>query len=346
MKKKLIAAGIAWFSLVGLASAQSAEVSDAVALWLTGNDAASLPALANDAKAGDITAQLILGQVDRDTIPGGYSDYLLGLSRTERAALLRADAADGSTVNWLLTFSDADKAALGDALFWYEANLDPIDAALDLQRVNEKSMAELVLWRTVNNGKFNLVQTLPADNGGLATSGFMAWVVAYFAGENRTINISNFLADERQEKVPGLLALKRLERVLGLGGNFSVGLNELITVMLGHGNSLPETADLVTLNAHLKRLAEVDPRVGVVDRMCNICPDSEEDYQCMIQTFEIIGGYETLLAVRTPAEAAVPADAYLVSDRATTALTDLVRGRAPKDASRLRSSCLLTLAKG
>jgi hypothetical protein len=343
MKMNLIAAGMVWVSLIGAASAQQADMSDAVALWLSGDDARGLPALAADARNGDVTAQLILGQVDRDTIPGGDSDFLLSLTRQERAELLRFELEDGSTLNWLLALEGTEYEALGDAIFWYKANLDPIDAALKLQFTNETSMAEWVLWRTLNNGNFDLVQSLPADNGGLGQSGFMAWISDYVASDNRTISMSRFLADERPEKVPGLLALKRLERVLGLGGNFSVGLNELITVIIGRGNQLPPTADLVTLDASLTRLAEVDPRVAVVNSMCAVCPEVTSDYQCKIETFQIIGGYQTLLGLRSPAEAAVPADVYLASDRAITALTDLVRGRAPRDISRVQSVCLQSL---
>ncbi|WP_322892280.1 hypothetical protein [Yoonia sp. 72] len=343
MNKNLIAAGAIWVAIMNPAAAQQGEFSDAVNLWLSGDDANGLPALATDARNGDTAAQLILGQVDRDTIPGGYSDFLLGLTREERAQLLRFVNSDGSTVNWLLTLQGTENAALGDALFWYEANLDPIDSASDLQAVDEISKAEWILWRTLNNGFFNLIQALPTDNPELAQVGFMTWITGYFASENRTVSLSSFLADESPEKVPGLLALKRLERVLGLQGNFSVGLNELIEVIRGRGNRLPVTADLVTLDASLTRLGEVDPRVGVVNRMCDICPDSAADYQCKIQTFEIIGGYETLLAVRSPAEAAVSSDAYLASDRAVTSLVNLVRGRAPSDLTRVRSTCLQSL---
>ena len=166
---------------------------------------------------------------------------------------------------------------------------------------------------------------------------------AYFAGENKTISMNRFIADQSAEKVVWLLALNGLERVLGLDGSFSVGLNEFIAVVQGNGNKLGPTADLVTLNATLGRIAEVDPQIAIVDRMCSTCPDSDQDYQCRIQTFEIIGGYEALLAVRTPAEATVPADVYLASDRAVTALTDLVRGRGSSDMSRVRSSCLFNL---
>jgi hypothetical protein len=343
MTKNLIAAGAILVATMHPVAAQQTAFSDAVNVWLSGDDANSLPALAVDARNGDTTAQLILGQVDRDTIPAGYSDFLLGLTREERAALLRFPDDDGATVNWLLTLQGTDNAALGDALFWYEANLDPIDSAANLQAVDEKSTAEWVLWRTLNNGYFDRIQSLPAENPELAQVGFMTWLTDYFASENRTISMNRFLDDERPAKVPGLLALKRLERVLGLSGNFSVGLNELIEVIRGRGNRLPVTADLVTLEASLTRLGEVDPRVGVVNRLCDICPDTVADYQCRIETFEIIGGYETLLAVRSPAEAAVPADVYLASDRAVTSLTNLVRGRAPADLTRVRSSCLQSL---
>jgi hypothetical protein len=343
MKNNLAAAGLVWIATVGQSVAQEAAISDAVALWLSGDDRDGLPALAADAAQGDSTAQLILGQVDRDTIPGGFSEFLLSLGRKERAELLRAEAPNGGTDNWLLALTDEERSDLGLALFWYEANLDPIDAALDLQKVNEQSLAELVLWRTVNNGRLNLVQSMPAENFGLSEAAFLEWLRAYFADANKTINMSRFLADENTQKVAGLMALKRLERVLGLGGNFSVGLNEFIEVMRGNGDELAATADLVTLNATIQKVAEVDARIEVVDRMCSICPDSDQDYQCLIQTFEIIGGYGTLLALRTPAETAISSDVYLASDRAVTSLENLVRGLGPTDMTQVRSSCLASI---
>ncbi len=321
-------------------------MSDAINLWLTGNDETSLQTLAQDAVNGDTSAQLVLGQVDRDTLPGGFSDYLLSMTRAERAELLRAKNPDGTTDNWLLVMSDPDLAALGEALFWYKANLDPIDSALNLQMQSETAMAEFMLWHTINIGHFDLVQSMPSEDYGLSDAGFLVWLRGYFSDPNKAISISKFLADDHPQKVAGLLALKRLERVLSLSANFSVDVNEFVTVMLGKGKQLPPTSDLITLNSNLSEVARVDPRMAVVDRMCGACPESDVDYQCMIQTFEIIGGYETLMSVRSPAETAISTETYITSDRAVTALQDVVRGRAPSNPDLIRSSCLAGIISG
>ena len=345
MTRQVTLAGAIWALGAAVTCAQPAGLSDAVNLWLSGKDEASIRALAADAAAGDVSAQMLLGQIDRDTIAGAHSDFVLSIRGKGRAPLLRADNGERS-INWLLKLSDPSKADLAQAIFWYKANLDPIDAALDLARNGEKRAAEYVLWDTLNNGRFDLVNALPEQNYGLAEAGFLTWIRDYFAGPNKAITINGFLADTNPEKVEGLLALKRLERLLGLKDYFSVGVNELITVVRGNGYDLPDTADLITLNSNLARVAEVDPAIGVALRFCSQCPRTDVDYDCMVQTFEVIGGYKTLMSVRTPVENVVPAATYITSDRAVETLKTLVKGRAAIYNRPIRSSCIAGMISG
>ncbi len=345
MKTRVVVAGVLGLVFASSSAVQGAEMSEAVTSWLNGDDAAALPALARDASGGDVAAQLLLGQIDRDTIAAGFSDYVLGLTRAERAALLRAPGASRS-VNWLLALTDPTEATLGHAVFWYEAHLDLIESAILLQIEGENAAAEYTLWRVLMNGRFDRINALPAENHGLADAGFLNWIRAYFSNPNKAITMNGLIADTNAEKVQGLLALKRLERPLGLRQHFSDGANEFIEVVQGNGHKLAETSDVITLNDNLRRMAEIDRPLAVVRNLCSTCPQAAQDFQCMIETFEIVKGYSTLMSLRTPVENVVPAEVYITSDRAVADLKNLIKGRAEYHPRPIRSSCIAGFIAG
>ena len=322
--KRTLTALLFGVSMAGSALAQSGDPQGAIADWLNEDDESALPQLSALANSGDWRAQILLGQVDRDIIPGGYSTYLRELSREDRAALLRAPLDGGKTGNWLLNLSASQVSGAGDALFWYEANLDVIEAAENLAAQSEPAMAHYLLWKSVNNGSFDLMQAIPENQPVLTSAGFLLWLRDYFAQEDGAITLSSFLADRRPEKMEGLLALKRLERLLNLQGRFSLRINEVIDVVRGNSSALTSTADLVALDATLSAIAQGDQRLAVVERLCNRCPNAAQEFQCMPDTLAVIGGYNKLMQLRTPSENIIPAETFLQSERAVTTLEAVV----------------------
>ncbi len=323
-KRHMFAALLVGLSMATASVAQSNEPDGAIADWLNNDDPQSLPQLSELANSGDWRAQILLGQVDRDIIPGGYSTYLRELDRADRAALLRSPQENGKTANWLLNLSNPDVAGAGEALFWYEANLDVIEAAEDLAAQSEPAMAHYLLWKSVNNGSFDLMQAIPQDEPVLTNAGFLLWLRDYFAQPDGAITLSAFLADRRPEKMEGLLALKRLERLLNLQSNFSLRINEVIEVVRGNSRSLNSNADLVALDATLSAIAQVDQRLAVVERLCERCPNAAQEFRCMPDTLAVIGGYNKLMQLRTPSENIIPADVFLQSERAVTTLENVI----------------------
>lgn len=80
--------------LGGVAQAQAqtavpdaAEVTQSVDLWLAGDEAAALPLLADQARAGNHAARLMLALIDMT--PAYQGDWLAGLGREARIALMR-----------------------------------------------------------------------------------------------------------------------------------------------------------------------------------------------------------------------------------------------------------------
>ncbi len=345
MKIQAIIATAALFFSASNVFAQSVTINEAVDAWLNGSDAASLEMLSDLAHSGNTDAQLLLGQIDRDVVPGGYSDFVVGLDYTERELLLRAGDL-GKSVNWLLSLTDPELAALGEAIFGYRVGRDPIGNALALQKYGEPAAAENVIWNTVNNGRFDLLNTIPAENYGLLDSGFLQWITAYMANPNKALTVNRLLADPSPEKIMGLLAVKRLARVLNLNKHFSDEINQFIDIILGKGYDLPDDANLVDLSADIEKIAEVDAPLSIAVRACKRWETDHVDYECIIQSLEIVSGYKTLLSIRTPVENVIPAEDFLASEHVVDIFENLVKTRALYYKRPIRSSTLQRLLSG
>ena len=339
MKIKAIVAGIVLLLSSNNVFAQSAAFTAAANGWLHGDEVSNLELLSKLAHGGDTSAQLLLGQIDRDTVPGGFSDYLADLDHGAREDLLRSDVSEGSK-NWLLNLSDPAFAPLGEAIFNYRISRDPMRDAVEMQKHGENAGAEYIVWDTFIGGRFDRVNAMPAENYGLSGAGFLTWVTAYMSGENKALTANRLLKDNSPDKVAGLLAVKRLERVLGLGRNFSKEINQFITIVNGQGYNLPDDANLVDLYADIARVAEIDGPLSIVVRACDKCTTESVDYECVIQSLEIVGGYKTLMNIRTPVENVIPADAFLASDRPVEIFDNLLKSRAYYYSRPIRSTCV------
>ncbi len=71
-----------------VAGQRDPEVQAAIGDWLSGNERDALPALAGLAASGNAAARLLLGQID--SFPALQGDWLAGLDRAGRIAVLRA----------------------------------------------------------------------------------------------------------------------------------------------------------------------------------------------------------------------------------------------------------------
>lgn len=321
-------------------AAQSAELQSSVQVWLSGDG--GLDRLSALARNGDTDAQLLLGQIDRDTIPGGYSPETFALSLQDRNALLRSTTSSTSK-NWLLDLSDQSMAEFGQVLFDYRTSRNLVGSAVEMQRVQERAAAQYLLWLTFDIGKFDQVNTMATENYGLSDADFMNWLRAYLSSENKTLTINRFVADQTSGKVMGLLSIDRLAGVLNLRQYFSVELEQLISILRGRGDSLPDNANLVALTLSLQQLGQSDPALGIVAKTCAQCTDEQPDYDCIIQSLEMVGGYSSLLAIRTPVERVIPADTFLAANRPVVTFTNLVRSYSGFYPQPIRSSCIASI---
>lgn len=339
MRINTIVASVLILFSANTAFAQSKEFTAAMNGWLNGPEASNLQALSELATSGDTEAQLFLGQIDRDTPAGGYSDYLVNIGRENREALLRSDTTD-YTKNWLLNLSDASLAKYGEAIFGYRVSRDVIGNAIAMQEIGEVAAAEFVLWDTLIGGRFDLVNTMPSENYGLAKAGFLGWVSNYMGSENKAITMNRLLDDSSPDMISGLLSVKRLARVLGLGNYFSDKANQFIIVMKGQGYDLPDDANLVDLNANIRAIATHDAPLNLAVRACEKCTQDAVDYDCVIQSLEILGGYKVLLSIRTPIESILPNKTFIESERALSIFQNMLKSRSGYYARPIRSACV------
>ena len=339
MKIKAIVTSIVLLLSSNNVFAQSAAFTAAANGWLHGDEVSNIELLSKLAYAGDTSAQLLLGQIDRDTVPGGFSDYLADLDHDGRTKLLRSDVTDGSK-NWLLNLSDPALESLGEAIFAYRISRDPMRDAVSMQKHGEVEGAEYIVWDTFIGGRFDTVNAMPSDNYGLSNAGFLTWIMGYMSGENKALTMNRLLKDTSPDKVAGLLAVKRLARVLGLSRNFSEEIDQFISIVNGRGYSLPDDTNLVDMNADIAQLAALDGPLSIVVRACDKCTSESVDYDCVIQSLEIVGGYKTLLNIRTPVESVIPADVFMASNRPVAIFENLLKSRAGYYSRPIRSSCV------
>ncbi len=338
MRMLAVLANVFLLQLSGAAVAQEDPYKSAVDSWLNGSEAVGLQGLSEAASQGNTSAQMILGQIDRDTVPGGFSDYLI--NHQARDQLLRAPDPDKGTVNWLLALSNPALQKHGEAIFGYRVGRQPISNAIALQTHGEIEGAEYVLWNTLNNGRFDLINSMPSENYGLSEAGFLKWIEAYMARENKAITMRAFVEESNPKRVSGLLGLKRLARLLNLNQHFSDEANQFTTVMLGRGSDLPESVDLVRLNESISRISETDKYLNIVKRYCDSCEGETVDYDCVVQALEIIGGYKTLMSIRTPVEGSIDQATFMNSNRAVEIFAQLVNNMRRHYSRGIRSSCI------
>ncbi len=91
MRTLILMLSVVWLALpvlAEIAGQNDPELQAAVGDWLAGNEADALPVLSAQAASGNVAARLLLGQID--AFPALQGDWLSGLPRAERIALLRA----------------------------------------------------------------------------------------------------------------------------------------------------------------------------------------------------------------------------------------------------------------
>lgn len=137
MQIMMLLMAVVWLALPARAEVEGQRDPDlqaAVGDWLSGNEVDALPALAGLAAGGNAAARLLLGQID--SFPGFQGDWLAGLPRADRLAVLRAPGGL-SGVRW--TKGLGDPVARAWARLWDTAATSQV--IVDFARLGEPRAA-------------------------------------------------------------------------------------------------------------------------------------------------------------------------------------------------------------
>ncbi len=281
---------------VGAATAQ-AVFDDAVATWLAGDDAGSLPVLADLAREGHSDARILLARIE--TMDRGPSPYRLSLAPDARRALFR-DMSDLSRFgrSWL-----AVEAARGNRLA--ELFLRSRKPFLQLQ-------THFALWQAGERQATDYPTRIIALYGArelreklVATQTILPEMRPYLA----------FLADTPEPQADGMAALRHM---VGLGHAViraddpeTLGIAQFLALGFGFG-------DMSAANRWRQAVEEwvlSDLSARPIADLCRAeCP--RQTGACAVTFLALTGGFYEVVRLDSPYEKVIPQERFLNSARA------------------------------
>lgn len=326
------------FIISGQANAQTtSKLETAIEAWLDDNDRVAIPLLGELARAGEVDAMLLLGQLDGRFL----SPYLMSLTRKERNKLFRAGVSFFGT-------------------FW-QRRMYKKGLVNELLKHNEKAKAANII---INNYTDNILFNEYHDNKHLESSRFALWVNAYTYKnvtkkyekltpiEEKNINISlkdAFKAVDNNE-FQGLLFIYRIspsiirkhqlwsKMILGSVLDSGAADDVFIDIRIDKdGNYYTVEPKQHTFNEDYYNKAfemfsntiATQPLVGFCERKC-----PQDIKSCTFRFYDALRGYEGLLLLQSPIEKVISSKRYFSSKRFEAELLRNVRN--PGSFERLR----------
>jgi hypothetical protein len=313
--KYLRGASVALMLMTGGIYAQSLD--EGIAAWLDDDDATALPILSDLANQGNKEAQFILGQMDRITPPGADSEFVLGLERRDRIRLLRAQ--QGLSGRGWTVVREREGDELAAALNASRLPDAGIEIAQFLYENGERQAGARLAFDIFDRGNISEIMSLPSDDPLLQSLDFVRWIRSYF-GSPPSPNAWNWLNESPAEgRGAGLMMVSFVAPILAPHLRPSMDLRRFTLAMRGAPAELMDELLLPNAAGVIRQQIEDDPELRVVGRLCSeICPD-QVGY-CAIDAITRVGGYDRLLGLHTPYEAAISQETFLESRRARNML--------------------------
>lgn len=278
---------------------------EAVEVWLSDDDATSLPALARLAQDGNRAAQILLGQIEQHE--ANPSRWVKSLSREERRAIFRAPGGKFGR-SWLA--AAAEDSELARALY---AARDPEkmeEVIPDLHALGEVRAMGPSISRLLNHGEWETLIELETQGKLPPERKCAAWYAAQFvsspeASRLRVESSRSLAKDILNGAVYFVMAEPYISR------------NELaftetywetywpLFLFIANGLYDPDEPGPAMLLAEALLVADES---NFVARACRT--------RCAT-AWAMLGGYETVLELGSPVATLIPPDRYEESDRAT-----------------------------
>ena len=301
--KKLCSAMMKWmifcFAILMPASiaAQDKPFDAAVAAWLSGDDANSLPALAGLAKDGHSLARILLSQVE--TKDRGHSPFRKSLKPSEARALFRRDQGYG-----------------GFSQTW-----------LDFEAKENNPLARALIATRVPRPVAGLISTLRAL-GEVEATDYPIRVIALYGTdeEKRVLAESDMMLDElrpfmehyRSEQAwrgEGIAALRHIApfaaHMMRADDEDTVEIGGLLALGFAGGGSDPANR----WRGLVENWVRSAPAARPIADLCRAhCPSDVTG--CGFAMLALSGGYYEVIRLDTPLETVISQNTFLASPRA------------------------------
>ncbi|MFQ6548937.1 hypothetical protein AADZ90_013340 [Aestuariibius sp. 2305UL40-4] len=292
---------------MALPVAARSSFDEAVALWLEGNDADSLPQLAEFAQDGHPMARILLARIE--TTDRGPSPYRLGLSREESRALFR-DTSNGHRFgqSWLVPLADDG---------------DPLARAL--MRAGRPEPQPEVIERLVSLGEPEAAAHATRMVAIYGSPEMKARLKSSKVVQDELAPYFDYLDARPEPQGAGLAALRKIagERLDSRDPDVRAFSG---IVALGYGFGDP-TAD-GALRETIEDWVLTDQAAQPIADLCReACPG--EAAACGFTMFALTGGYYEVIRLDSPLETVIPQERFLDSPRAR--LMALRRAAMAKD---------------
>lgn len=300
----------------------------ALKAWLDDDDPVALPMLSRLANEGHIPAQIFLGRIANRVA----SEYVEGLSREDRNRLLRASGGLSGT-SWLSVASDGG-STLARAFLASQFPPYTIDDVRSLLDHAETAEATDFLLRSVNSGPINDIEELLEDDRISDWSIYSVWLSVV----NYKMKDQNNIID--QEK------LKRLTQYLSRTDSGGILVGSAFFAKFGYHfpkTEFPEHLKIAAsrLSGDTKILLKsskdkiIDPGNDVslpfqsLKSYCSIyCHD--EVPKCMYDAVVLVGGYNALWKLMSPAESIISTSRYHESRRVAADVARTIQSKTSR----------------
>ncbi len=289
----LVALAFACSLLGGAPAMAESRLETAVELWLNGDDAHSLPMLAEMAADGHVEARVLLAQIETTDL--GPSPYRQSLRPDQARDLFRY--ADGSpfSKSWLVVEADAGNERAQALLKAKFADPDP-DLIATLNRLGEHQATDRPTRIVALYGDQAMRKALAANPD------VMQDLRPYLA----------YLTDKPEPRGDGLAALRHIQPdAVNAAQPGALGMAGVLALGLGYGDTSPDNPWRPAVEQWLMSATSTQPIADLCTAQC-----AEGVADCAFAFLALSGGYFEAIRIDSPLEAVIPQARFLNSPRA------------------------------
>ncbi len=282
----------AQIAITSVARAES-SLSQAVELWLQGDDEQALPMLAELAAEGDVEARLLLGRIETSDL--GPSPYRHSLGPKQSRKLFRKKDWSAFGQSWLTVEARAGNELAQILLQAKHPNPD-LDLIAKLNALGEHQATDYPTRIVALYGNATMRETL------LANDQVMQALKPYLA----------YLSQTPEPRGDGLAALRHIQLdPVDASSDQALGMAGLLALGLGYGDISPDNPWRQSVENWLMSSEATHPIAQLCNQHC-----ADDAPACAFAFLALTGGYFEVIRIDSPLETVIPQNEFLDSPRA------------------------------